>query len=277
MNKNFVIVACFLLAIFIHMIGAVNSVFPYINKGFVFIFGALFVIMLVAAYNPANDFYRKLKAYFFIILSIGLALTSFFIGKPGILNQEEKEYMKHLDAGYKCYQNDNYDCAIKEYELAEFMFDNDPVLYYYKALSYKYLKDYEKAIEQAQKALNYNEKDSIYNKAKGFGLIKHDIGIYDVIGDCYFELKNYYEAKEAYSYIVNHTSYKYSDVYIYRGICEYYLGEKENALNDFNKHKQVIYTYIEDQANSEYKHPNPTYKQKDIDLVNGWIDSAKNL
>ena len=219
--------------------------------------------------------YRILICLFFIplIISIGVLIYLYF---PPVLSSSDKEYLSYMEQGYKYYQNDDYENSIAEYDKAQNIHDNDSTLYYYKGLSYYYDRQFEKASEEAEKGINVLNKKSAYYRAKNFKLANNDIGLYSLLGDSEKKLKNYSKAKSAYTYVINHVKYTYTDVYFERGQCEFYLNEKESALNDFYKHKQIIEKYLEDQANSEYKDKYPTYSNKDLENINLWIAACNN-
>ena len=218
--------------------------------------------------------YRILIFFFLIplVVSIGVLIYLYF---PPFLSSSDKEYLSYMEQGYKYYQNDDYENSIAEYDKALNLHDDDSTLYYYKGLSYYYDKQYEKASEEAEKGINVLNKKSAYYRAKNYKFAHNDIGLYSLLGDSEKKLKNYAKAKSAYTYVIDHVKYTYTDVYFERGQCEFYLNEKEAALNDFYKHKQIIEKYLEDQENSEYKDKYPTYTNKDIENINLWIETFK--
>ena len=222
----------------------------------------------------------SLKTRYYTIFGILAINVGFliFLAIPHLLSENEKLYMEHLNSGNSLYYQRKYKKALEEYNLAENIYSEDSQLYIYKAYCYRKQKEYAKAIENAKKALKYPDSKSIYKKAHNFkSNLNNDISAYEVIGKCAYAQKNYKVAKEAYSYIINHVTYKYTDAYLYRGICEYYLNEKQAALMDFEKHKQIINSYIYDQTNSEYPSIHPTYTNKNLVNINKWIDATNRL
>lgn len=207
-----------------------------------------------------------------VILMFGLLI---YLYLPPFLSSSDKEYLSYMEQGYKYYQNNDYSNSIAEYDKALNLHDDDSTLYYYKGLSYYYDKQYENASQEAQKGINVLDKKSAYYRVKNYKFAHNNIGLYSLLGDSEKKLNNYAKAKEAYSYVVDHVKYTYTDVYFERGQCEFYLNEKEAALNDFYKHKQIIEKYLEEQANSEYKDKYPTYTNKDIENINLWIEACK--
>lgn len=269
--KVLLIIIIILLAIF-----PINNFFPAITIHNLLVFGPFVLVLIYAVYIPETQFYRNIKIGFFICFS--LFLLSYFTFKPAKLTLEETEYMQHFNAGYECFRSRDLECSIREYELAENLFDTDIELYVRKAWTYEKMKEHEKAIECANKALKLDEKDSIYKKANGFRIgLNSDISIYTTIGDCNYKLKKYEEAKTAYNYVINHIIYKYSDVYFKRGRCEYYLGNKTSALKDFYKHKNIINQYLEEEAKSEYPAKYPRYTYRNLEKIDGWIKATMAL
>ena len=88
-------------------------------------------------------------------------------------------------------------------------------------------------------------------------------------------MENYSEAKDAYTYIIDHVKYKYSNAHFYRGICEYYLGDKDSALKDFVEYKSMLEVFFAEEEEREYKYK--TYSQEDLDRANAWINAAMAL
>ena len=81
--------------------------------------------------------------------------------------------------------------------------NDDYALYYYRSLAYKKNRQYEKAIEEANKGIALLDTKSVYKHAKNLRFDnKDDIGLYTVIGDCNKKLERYAEAKKAYSYVI---------------------------------------------------------------------------
>ena len=207
------------------------------------------------------------------IISLGVLI---YLTVPNYVSSEDKEYVSYIEQGYHYYQDNLYDASIKEYDKALRMHDNDSTLYYYRALTYYYDKQYEKGYEEAKKGIECLNQKSIYRKAKNWKFVgNNDIGLYTTMGNCAGHLKQYREAIEAYDYVVNHVKYTYSDVYFKRGKCKYYLGLYNEALEDFYHHQQIIQQYFDDQKSAEYKDKYPRYSNNDLADIQAWIDSCK--
>ena len=281
MDKRFFII----LVITVFMFGsAIFTQDGFILPGFlrsnIIIFGLMGLLFLLGyGYIPITKIGQKTKIYFFITVLAILIGSLIYSAIPPFLSNSEREYIEHLDSGYSFFQNSEYDKALSEYKIAENIYKEDSQLYIFKAYCYERQNNCAQATESAKEALKYPDSKSIYKKAHNFKLINlnNDISANKIIGDCAYIHKQYKEAKEAYSYIIEHVTYKYTDAYIYRGICEYYLNEKKAALNDFEKHRQIINNYIDDQANSDYPDHYPTYTNKDLILLNEWINATNEL
>ena len=211
--------------------------------------------------------------YGIFILAVGFV---FYMQIPAHTNDVEKEYASYVETGYGYFQNGYYYDALKEYDKALNINSEDHVLYYYRALAYEYSKQYDKAIVEANKGIEYINSKSTFNDARNVKLVKNDIGIYTTLTDCYMETKRYDEALNAINYVIDHVKYKYTDAYFKRGMCKFYLGDKAGALADFFKHREIINMYLEDQANSKYKAAYPTYTNKNLENINLWINPCRN-
>lgn len=281
MDKKFFIVLVITIFMFASAVFTQDSsLLPGILRSNIIIFGIICLLFLLGyGYVPITKIGQKTKIYLFLAVLSILIGSLIYSATPPLLSNTEKEYIQHLDSGYSFFQNHDYERALNEYKIAENIYKEDSELYIFKAYCYQSQKEYSKAIENAKVALKYPDSKSIYKKAHNFKLINlnNDVKANTIIGECAYEQKQYKEAKEAYSYVIEHVTYKYTDAYIYRGICEYYLNEKQAALNDFEKHRQIINSYIDDQANSDYPSKYPTYTNKDLILVSQWINAAQKL
>lgn len=211
-----------------------------------------------------------------VVLIFGVCFLAYFI-MPSFSTSEDKEYISLIETGYELYRNNMCDEAIEEFDKALKIHSDDHSLYYYRALAYKKNKQYEKAIDEANKGIAVLDKKSVYDVVKKHIDSKDDIGLYTVIGDCNKKLKRYEEAKNAYDYVAANVRYVYTDVYFERGQCEYYLNRKEQALGDFYRHRTIIRNYLQDQASCKYKAKYPTYTQKSLSNIEKWIQASKNL
>ena len=192
------------------------------------------------------------------------------------LSDADKEYVSYIDNGYSYFQNNMFNKSLLEYDKALNIHNNDSHLYLYRAYTYYDMEQYEKAAQEAEKGIDCLNKKSIYNQAKNWRLTNDDISLYTKLGDSEQLLKNYKKAIEAYDYVADNVKYKYTDIYIKRGICKYHLGKKEAALRDFMKHKEIIEKYLEDEANSEFKSDYPTYtRERDLNNTYLWIRACQ--
>ena len=198
-----------------------------------------------------------------------------YLNFPVFLSDTDKQYVSHIEEGYKYYQNNMYDKSLLEYDRALNINDSDSTLYYYRALSYYYQKRYEKSAIEAQKGIDVLNKKSLYHYAKNWKFANNDIGLYTTLGDSERKLKNYQKAIDAYSYVVNKVKYTYTDIYFKRGKCELSLNQKDLALNDFYEHRHVIEKYLQDQLESEYKDMYPKYTEEDLEKIDKWIEKSK--
>lgn len=202
-------------------------------------------------------------------------LFGIYMLTPNFTNEAEKEYASYIESGYTYFQENSYDKALSEYDKALNLNNKDHVLYYYRALVYKYERRYDKAIQEAETGIQYINKGSTYFKVKNYKFMKDDIGLYDTLADTYMQLKEYDKAITALDYIEKHNKYKFTDVYLKKGMCEFYTNQNDKALEDFEKHRDIVFDYIADQASSEYKASYPTYTQDDITNINAWIGAVR--
>ncbi len=252
------------------------TVFPAINVITAVCFLGVVAFIYFGYRIPLTEAGRKIKFAFIGISLILFVTTVVYLTHPARLNPQEAQYIKHFDSGYEYFRADNYEKALAEYNLAQRINNSDRELYIRKAWCYQDLKEYEKAIAEAQEALKHDAGNSLYKKAKGFRLNgNNEVSIYTIIGESNYKLGNYKEASEAYTKVINQIIYKYSDVYFQRGKCEYRLGNYQKALADFNKHKSIINQYLQDQRESEYKAKHPTYTDKDLVKLEKWIKACE--
>lgn len=252
------------------------TIFPAINFSVTIIAIILAGILILATYVPITYNGRMIKTLLLCSVILSTFLLVFVKIKPATLNDSEKLYMQHFNLGYEYFRAKDYDKAINEYEAAQNLYNNDRELYIRKAWCYQRRKEYDKALVEAKNALQQNPKDSLYKKANGFQLTgSGEVSIYTTMGECYYKLKNYKEAKIAYSKVITQVTYKYSNVYFKRGLCNYYLQDYEAAKKDFLKHKEIVYSYLEDQNNSEYKAKHPVYTNKHLVNIEEWIKACE--
>lgn len=211
----------------------------------------------------------------FLLIFSSLAFTAYIYISP-FCTEKEKEFASFIDEGYLAYQHKKYEISLEKYQKALTIYEDDSTLYYYTALTYEKKKEYEKAIETAKEGLKFLNKKSRFYKVHNFKFnLRNDIKLYTLLGDCNRKLERYKEAKEAYSYVIKNVKYKYSDAKFYRGICEYYLREKEEALNDFEAYKAMLERFFTDEAERTFKLE--TYSQDDLNRACEWIEATINL
>ena len=211
-----------------------------------------------------------------IVIALLPFLFSIYFFVPAFTTPEEKTYTSHIEQGYTYFQNGMYNKALREYDKALNMDNQDHVLYYYRAIVYQKMRHYSKAIQEAENGIKYVNSKSTYFKVKNYKFMKDDIGLYTILAECYMELGEYEKAIDACNYVSKHVKYKYSDIYFKLGICNYHLNHKQKALEYFNKHRDIIQDYLYEQAATDYPAKYPTYTQNDLININQWIKSCNN-
>ena len=210
----------------------------------------------------AGEKFATSIAIFFVALSLCGVGYLVFQKIPPVLSQDEKQFMTYFNSGYNARQNGDYKTALEMFDKAGEYYDKDPELFYSRAYCYEKTGDYYKAISVAKEGLNYVNSKSIYKKAHKYTFNLHpDLYLYSVIGDSNYKLKNYREAKEAYSYIIANGRNAWH--YVQRGKAEYYLGEYKEAMSDFLSYK----AQIEETMSKGYN----WYDETDLQKVQKWI------
>ena len=196
--------------------------------------------------------------------------SAFYYSTPPKLSTNEQEYINYMSSSYKYFQADRYDEANELFDKAKEIFSTDPYLYYNYAISYKYKKDYPNAIKYARQGIALLGNEEIYYKQYKFKH-KSDIQLYSVLADSSLKNKEWQNAIEAYTYVIQNTKYVYDESHFERGQAYYHLGQYNLAHQDFLKHKDVILNYLEDQATSEYKARHPKYTNIHLENIYKWI------
>jgi hypothetical protein len=213
-----------------------------------------------------------------ITLIFAMLVFGFFIYSliPNSTNKTDKEYIGYFDNASYYTANHNYENAIIEYEKAQQIHDDDPVLYEFKADVYYLNSEPQKAINTAQKGIECLKNKSTYYKVKNYKFIgKNDIQLYIILGENYQELKQYDKAEEAYTYVIEHDP-KYIKAYFKRGYCRYEQS-KPDAKEDFYKYKQLVEEYIAKQEQSPKNRVlYSEYSKKDVDQANKWLEQCEN-
>ena len=235
----------------------------------------------LSAFKKLRYDFKQYPVFLKVIMSLFLLFMIADIGFILFLNIHlpvsniDKEYLSYIEQGYKYYQDDLYDKSIQEYDKALTFHDNDSKLYYYRALTYYYNKQYKQAKNEAKKGISCLKRKSVYDNVKHFHFSKSDIGLYTTLGNSESKLGNYENAIKAYDYIIKKGYSKHNGIYLKRGICKYYLNDKSSALEDFYEEKQIIKEYLHEQKYTQYKDLYPMYSEKDLQNVEHWIDACK--
>lgn len=212
-----------------------------------------------------------------IFACIGFFCFDEFMPKPK-LNSNEAKYMELYDEANDYYTKyDDYDKALKALSEAKMYVNNDYQLYLLEAYVYRYKHDYRNVLNSANKAivlLNSDQK-SVYNKAKRFnfpGIKKSGLtSAYALKGKAHYKLKEYALSADAYTKVIENTTYKYTDAYFDRGVSRYYAGDYQGAQLDFLEHRDIVNKYLDEMTDMSY----PQYTIKDLTLVNEWIAACK--
>ena len=131
------------------------------------------------------------------------------------------------------YELKQYEKAIEDYNKAIELNPNDAEVYTNRGNPYYKLKRYEKAIEDYSKAIKLNPNDAVayYNR-----------------GNAYDELKRYEKAIEDYSKAIE-LNPNYVDAYNNRGNAYRELNQHEEAIEDYNKSIELNPKYAEAYSN----------------------------
>ena len=187
---------------------------------------------------------------------------------PPFLSKTEKQFMYYFNEGYNARQNKDYRTALEMFDKAGEYYDKDPELFYSRAYCFEQLGYYETAISTAKEGLKYLKSKSIYKKANKYHFNLHfDLYLYTVIADSNYKLRNYTEAKEAYSYIIDNGRNEW--YYFQRGKSEYYLGEYNEAISDFLTYQAKI----EETIRKGYQ----WYDEDDLQKVQKWIEKTNEM
>lgn len=179
------------------------------------------------------------------------------------LSVDENKYIEYVSAGYECYRKSNYACAKENYDNAENIVKNDNTLYLYKAYLAYSQKDYKSVIAECNKAEQYLNQKSVYDRGHGLVLLgkSHNAAaIYDNRAQAYYELKDYQNAIKDFDKELSESSYAYTEAYYRRGFAKYYSADYQGALIDFQKHEKILEKYFSEMSGVRY----PQYTQKDM-------------
>lgn len=205
----------------------------------------------------------------FLIIPICMIL---YLNAPSLpLTKAEKEYYQIYINALEDYKNKDYTKAIQKYDAAQRIINTSSDSYLQKAYCYKKINKCTYSIKEAKEGLKYTNKQPIYYKANNYKFQRNDkIALYDLIGECSLKIKNYKEAIEAYTYIIDNSKYRYTDAYFNRGQAYYYLRQFNLAKSDFLKHKEIIMNCMQNEYCSRYK-------EKHLKNIELWINACENL
>ncbi|MBQ2983796.1 MAG: hypothetical protein IJD57_03260 [Candidatus Gastranaerophilales bacterium] len=203
-----------------------------------------------------------------LILSLGMMAI---VNMPAHLTPTEKQYLEHIENSSNCKRN--YDKALDELDKAKDLISTDPYLYYKYAYIFKRQKDYSSAIHYANLGISKLGNKEIYYKQYKFIRANTDIYLYELLGDCYFELKDWQRAIENYTLLINSKhKWKYSDVYFSRARAYFELRKYKESKNDLLKHKEIILDYLKTYSQDTYAN---TYTQEHLANIEKWIESVE--
>lgn len=229
---------------------------------------------------------RKAKPVIFSYILVGISffflfLSLFFMLTSSNMSPENEEYIQNYRDIDDLRNAGNYKAATEKVEYLKTIEPSDYNVYLYEAYIYEVQEQYEKEIDSANKALaliqsNAKSKwDEAFDKDNIFGKIFFKSGndkytrTYDRLATANFQLKRYKEAENFYTKEIEYNTYKFPDAYFYRGVCRYYLGNKQGAIEDFFKQKEIYDEYF---AKFE---SGGKYNTQDYNLINRWIEACK--
>ena len=225
-----------------------------------------------------------LLIFLYTIIGVSLIAMSislfYMLSFSHSMSSENQEYIQNFSDIDDMRNNGNYEGAIKRVEYLKSIEPNDYNVYLYEAYIYEVLGQYEKEIESGNKALQLLESgakskwDEAFGKTNIFAKKIFKTGnegytrTYDRLATANFQLKRYREAEAFYTKELEYVTYKFPDAYFYRGVCRYYLGNKQGALEDFFKQKEIYDEFFKEGIGDRFD-------QNDLDLVNRWIEACK--
>jgi tetratricopeptide (TPR) repeat protein len=234
-------------------------------------------------YGKRIPFWNRMSKSSLIIFSIYMVITAvalsfiLYLSWPWFISEEDRNYLSYIEKGRDFYIDDKYDLALAEFNKAMQIHNDDYYLYYYIASTHRYNNQCDAALTEAENGLAFSGEDSTYLYVSGIGnkFSSKESLLYPIIGDCALKSKQYVKAKNAYMQVVQHTTNKYTNIYFKLGKSEYYLGEKEAALQHFHQYKAMVEKYIQEQQNRKYK--GSSYDYKDLEKVNNWLQKTEKL
>lgn len=142
--------------------------------------------------------------------------------------------------------------AIPDYNKSIELNPNNEEAFYYRALTNYNLEAYRETLPDFDRAIELNPdvaspyswrgyikyklelyEEAIVDYSKSLELNKNDENSYHSRANCYYMLQKYKEAKIDYTRAIELNSVDVSTYKYYRGICNYYLNDTQEALDDF--------------------------------------------
>ena len=215
------------------------------------------------------------------ICLIVMVISIFFMLMPDSgMSPENASYIQNFADIDDMRNSGDYKGATERVEYLKTIEPNDYNVYLYEAYIYEVRGQYEKEIESGNKALQLLESgakskwDEAFGKTNIFAKKVFKTGnegytrTYDRLATANFQLKRYKEAEAFYTKELEYNTYNFPKAYFYRGICRYYLGNKQGALEDFFKQKEIYDEFFKEGIGDRFD-------QNDLDLVNRWIEACK--
>lgn len=244
----------------------------------------LSVFLLLEAIKPSNctieEFYKSINLWIALLILAALffylkyAAFDFFNAPP----PQDKEYMAFIHRGNQLNKDNNHKSAILAFEQAEKIYNDDFMLYVFKARAYEDNKDWKNLLSTSTKALGLmnNDSASVYIENSRYGKDRNQRKaelLYNV-AVAHSHLGNPHEAIRYFTEVINSPHTGYDAAFRRRGKCYRSLGMKKEALADFQTYKAHIIQAIEEDNNN--KHKNWTrFDASDIVKINALIDSVK--
>jgi tetratricopeptide (TPR) repeat protein len=224
-----------------------------------------------------KPFNKLLAVFLFVPLFLYMCFLIYIQLPAPKLQGSEAEYMAAFNSGYKSFQNNDCNEALLQYDKAQRIISSDSELYLMKSYCYAEQRNYIRALEEINIAEDLYKKKvpSTYAKANKFLFFDDKVSIYREKGKIDYNLKNYGDSVADFDKEIEAATYKYTDAYFLRGRSKYYNNDKVGALADFIKHEQIITTYLNDQAGSQYKDKYPSYSNSGLVNVAKWIKACK--
>ncbi|MBU2102291.1 MAG: tetratricopeptide repeat protein [Candidatus Omnitrophota bacterium] len=145
--------------------------------------------------------------------------------KRGIPGPFHKTYNLHNEKGLKCLENNDYQCAISEFETAIKLIPTESVCYINLGLTYKKMGNHQEAIKFLEKAISCDPEDS---------------EIYYNLGNVYFELLRDKEAAMRYYLKAIEKDQSNAKAYLHLGVVYLELGQYASGKENIEKAKKIF-------------------------------------